>query len=43
MDCVMDLLVLVGVAVYHVTPVQLTALMLTKLLAQESVEALAYW
>ena len=42
MDCVMDLLVLVGVAAYHISPVQLTMLMFTKLLAQETVEAMAY-
>ncbi len=40
--CMLDLLLLVAVSVYHVSPVQLTVLMLTKLLAQDTVEALAY-
>ena len=42
MECLMDLLVLVGMAVYNISPLQLSMLMLTKLLAWETVEALAY-
>lgn len=42
MERVMDLLVFVAVSIYQVTPVQLTALMLTKLLAQETIETIAY-
>lgn len=42
MESVLDLLVFVAVTVYKVTPLQLTSLMLSKLLAQDTVEALVY-
>ncbi len=42
MKSVMDLLLYVSTSVYHVSPIQLTLLMLTKLLAQEAIEALTY-
>ena len=40
--CVLDLLLLVAVSVYHISPLQLTSLMLAKLLAQNTVDTLAY-
>jgi len=42
MESVLDLLVFVAVTVYHVNPYQLSALMLAKLLGQDTVEALVY-
>ncbi len=42
MGCVLDLLVFLAQAVFRISPVQLAALMMAKLLAQDTVEALAY-
>lgn len=42
MCCVMDLLLFVATSVYRISPLQLTVLMLVKLLSQDTVEALAY-
>ena len=42
MLCVMDLVLFVAESVYKTSSLQLTALMMAKLLAQDTVEALAY-
>ena len=42
MKRVMDLLLFVAQAVYHTSPLQLTVLMMAKMLAEETVETLAH-
>lgn len=42
MRCIMDLVLFLAQSVYHASPLQLTVLMMAKLLGEDTVETLAH-